>query len=172
MYCAFLLKHDTRGHERVMPSHKMTKSLVKKKSDTLVGYGKINICITLTKIKSRLTTFRLPESPFYPTWFVIKTVYDIYQHSLHNKHHNLSTIRSACKGRLHLSSSPRYMFLYLNYQHLCVYIIYSLHFLSVLTVTRLSVLSSWPRLQECNCALVSWQKSLLSQKVATFLFYF
>ena len=101
-----------------------------------MGYGKINICITLTKINSRLTTFRLPENPFHPTWFVIKTVYDIYQHSLHNKHHNLRTIRPACKGRLHPSFPPRHTCLYLNYQRLCIYVIYSLHFMSVLTATR------------------------------------
>ena len=166
MYCKFSLKHETRDNEGVMPSHKKPKSLVKK-SDILVGYGKINICITLTKIKSRLTTFRLPASHFYPTWFVIKTVYDIYQHSLNNKHHKLSIIRSACKGRLYPSSPPKYTCLYLNYQRLRVYIIYSLHLMSVLTVTCRTVLFVL-----CNCALVSWRKSLLSQRVVTFLFYF
>lgn len=118
-----------------MPYIKRPKAYFKK-SDILVGYGKINICITLTKIKSRLTTFRLPENPFYPTWSVIKTVYDIYQHSLHNKHHNVWTNRSACKGKLHPSFPPKHTCLYLNYQRLCVYVLYSLHFMSVLTATR------------------------------------
>jgi hypothetical protein len=123
-----------------MPSHKKTINFIKK-SNILVSYGTINTCNTLTKIKPRLTKFRLPKIPFYPTWFVIKTVYEIYQHLLHNKHHNLSAIRSACKGRLHPSSPSKYTCLYLHYLCLCVYIIYSLHFMSVLIVTCLIVLS-------------------------------